>query len=152
MHARWQLGRAVLREQRAVAEDLRVGEFTRFHFEPVVPVTAPETFQQITRDGHVARAPLADDVEVLMEQQGTIGEEFLAAAAQVDAVRARGGDGAPVKAHEDAVLDDLDLSDGFAEQGFERLLDVLWGVATVTEPHVTYLCRRSRRYGLTSRQ
>ena len=56
MNARRKLRRAVLREQRAVPEYFRIGEFARFDFEAIVPVTAAKTFDQITRDGQMARA------------------------------------------------------------------------------------------------
>src|SRR4051812_617560 len=85
-----QIPRAVLRQQRTVAEDFRRGVFARFDFIAIVPVAAPKTFGDISRDGQVASCPLPEYMEVLVQHQRTVREEFLAAATQVDAVAARG--------------------------------------------------------------
>src|SRR4051812_36539684 len=149
MDPRRQILRAVLREQRAVTEDLRGREIAGLYLEAIVPVAAAKTFHEVSRDGEIARSPLADDMEIFVQHEWTVGKEFLAAAAKVDPVDARGGDGPPVETHVDAVLDDLDLPDGFAEQAFERQLDVLGGITPITDPHVTSLCKTNRRFVLT---
>src|SRR5688572_30247942 len=150
MHARWQLRRPVLRQQRSIAIELHRSEFARLDFVTIVPIAAAETFREVARDREIARGPLADHVEVFVQHQRTVREELLAAAAKVDAVASSGGDRAPMEAHVDAVLNDLDVPHGLAEQTLEREAHVLRGITAIAYPHVIYLCKTSRRSCLTS--
>src|SRR6185369_2846983 len=97
-------------------ENFRRGEFAGLDLVAVVPVAAAEALDEVARDGEVARGPLANHVEVFVQQQRTVREELLATAPEVYAVVTRGGDGAPVEAHVDGILDHLDVTHGLAEE------------------------------------
>src|SRR5690606_39907825 len=71
-------------------------EFSRFNLEPISPVSVAQPFDDIAPHGKPTRLPLAQDVEVLVQQQIGVLPEILGRAAQEDAVAAGGGSSAPV--------------------------------------------------------
>src|SRR5688572_20579456 len=75
-------------------------------------------------------------MEVLVQQQRPVGEELVAAAAQVDAVGTRGRDGPRMETHEDGVLDHLHVADGLPEKAFQGQFHVFGRITAITNPHV----------------